>query len=217
VPAIKEANKAGIPVISANNGVGKGAELVTHVGADDYAFGKKQGEMLVKAVGKSGKVALMLGALGTSAQVQRKQGLSDYLKDYPDIKIVVEQTAEWDNAKALALTQDWLNKYPKGGLDAIIDQGPEGATAAKYAFDNGRTDIKFMMGDYPADVKKGIEAGYIYGTVDQDPNPQGVRAVELAFYYLNGQKEKVPTPTDYLPLPIVTKENVKDYPAAWGS
>ncbi|MGE5141700.1 MAG: sugar ABC transporter substrate-binding protein [Rudaea sp.] len=216
VPVIKQANQAGIPVIAANNRIGEGADVVTFVGADDKEFGKMQGQLLVKAIGNKGNVALVLGALGTSAQILRQQGLTEYLKDYPDIKIVAQQTADWDNAKALSVVQDLLNKYPKGQLDAIIDQGPEGANAAKYAFDNGRQDVKFLMGDYPADVRSGIQAGYIYGTVDQDPLPQGVRAIELGVLWLNGQKDKVPTPNDYLPLPIVTKDNVEQYPAAWG-
>ncbi|MGE5141592.1 MAG: sugar ABC transporter substrate-binding protein [Rudaea sp.] len=216
VPVIKQANQAGIPVIAANNRVGEGPDVVTFVGADDKEFGKMQGQLLVKAIGNKGNVALILGALGTSAQILRQQGMTEFLKDYPDIKIVAQQTADWDNAKALSVAQDLLNKYPKGQLDAIIDQGPEGANAAKYAFDNGRTDVKFLMGDYPADVRKGIQAGYIYGTVDQDPLPQGVEAVQLGVLWLNGQKDKVPAPNHYLPLPIVTKENVEQYPAAWG-
>ncbi len=216
VPAIKQANAAGIPVFAVNNKVGEGADVVSFIGADDYMFGQKQGELLVKAVGENGKVGLVMGALGTSAQLLRKQGLTDYLKNHTGIQIVVEQTAEWDNAKALAVVQDWLSKYPKGQLDAIIDQGPEGAMAAKWAKDNGRPEIKFLMGDYPADVRTGIQQGYVYGTVDQDPKPQGVRGVEAAYQWLTGAKDKVVRPNDYLALPIVTKDNVEQYPAAWG-
>ncbi len=216
VAVIKEANTAGIPVISANNKVGEGGKVVTFVGADDYQFGQKQGELLVKAVGENAKVGYIMGKLGTSAQTLRKQGLDDYLKNHTGVKLIESQSADWDNAKALALVQDWLTKYPAGQIDAIIDQGPEGGTAAKYAFDNGRKDVKFLMGDYPKDVKDGIAAGYIYGTVDQDPQPQGVQSVQLAYYWLTGAKDKVPQPTDYLDLPIVTKDNVDQYPAAWG-
>ena len=216
VPAIKQANDAGIPVISANNQVGQGATVVTFVGADDYQFGQKQGELLVKAVGENAKVGYVMGKLGTSAQTLRKKGLDDYLKAHTGIKLIESQAADWDNAKALALVQDWLSKYPAGSIDAIIDQGPEGATAAKYAFDNGRKDVKFLMGDYPKDVKDGITAGYIYGTVDQDPHPQGVESVKMANFWLLGQKDKVPQPTYYLDLPIVTSENVADFPPVWG-
>jgi ribose transport system substrate-binding protein len=217
VPVIKQANDAGIPVIAANNKVGAGAQVVTFVGANDYEFGKMQGQMLVNAIGEKGTVALILGALGTSAQTLREQGLDDFLKDHTGIQVITKQTADWDNAKALAVTQDWLGKYAKGDLTAIIDQGPEGVSGAQWASQNGRTDVKFLLGDYPADVKRGISSGIVYGTVDQDPTPQGQQAVEYAFWYLSGQKDKLETPNHYLPLPIVTKENVDQYPAAWGS
>jgi ABC-type sugar transport system substrate-binding protein len=216
VPVIQQANLAGIPVIEVNSTVGDEAETVTYVGADDFMFGQMQGELLKQALPDGGKVGYILGHLGVSAQILRQDGLKDALKDVTNIAIVAEQSADWDNAKALAITQDWLNRYPLGQLDAIVDQGPEGATAAQYAHDNGRSEIKFLMGDYPADVKAGIEAGYIYGTVDQDPYPQGTTALDMACLVLTGRTAEVPTPHVYLALPIVTKDNVADYPAAWG-
>lgn len=216
VPVIQQANEAGIPVIEVNSTVADGAETVTYVGADDFEFGQMQGELLKQALPEGGTVGYILGHLGVSAQILREDGLMDALQGVDNIQIVEKQSADWDNAQALAITQDWLNKYPKGELDAVIDQGPEGATAAQFAHENGREEIKFLMGDYPADVKTGIEAGYIYGTVNQDPYPQGTTAVDMACLVLTGRQAEVPTPNVYLPLPIVTAENVADYPPAWG-
>lgn len=216
VPVIQQANEAGIPVISVNSTVGEEAEVVTYVGADDYEFGQKQGELLVQAIGEEGRVAYIMGALGVSAQVLRQQGLEDYLADYPGIEIIDAQTGNWDNTEALALTQDWLNRYAAGELDAIIDQGPEGVTGAQWAHDNGRDEVLFLMGDYPRDVREAIQAGTVYGTVNQDPYPQGYRAVEMAKAWLEGREADVPQPHDYLPLPIVTEENVEEYEPAWG-
>jgi ABC-type sugar transport system substrate-binding protein len=216
VPVIQQANEAGIPVIEVNSTVGDGAETVTYVGANDFEFGQMQGEMLKAALPDGGKVGYIMGHLGVSAQILREDGLMDALQGVDNIELIETQSADWDNAAALAITQDWLNKYGAGEIDAIIDQGPEGATAAQFAHENGRDEIKFMMGDYPADVKSGIEAGYIYGTVDQDPYPQGTTAVDMACLVLTGRADEVPTPTVFLPLPIVTAENVADFPPAWG-
>ncbi len=215
VPAVKQANAAGIPVIQVNSTVGKDAETVTYVGANDFTFGERQGELLVKAIGKTGNVALILGHLGVSAQILREDGLAKYLGAYPGIKIVSKQSADWDFDKALAITQNLLTKYPKGTLQAIISQGPEGVSGARYGAKIGRTDVKFIAGDYPKDVRDAIMQGTLYGTVNQDPYPQGYRAVELGYFWLTGQKSKVPQPTDYLPLPLVTKENVAKMPPAW--
>ncbi len=218
VPVVKQATEAGIPVIAVNNRVDttSGAQLVTYVGVDDVTFGQQQGELLAQAIGGKGKVAYILGKLGTSSQIDRKTGLMEALKKYPDISIVEEQSADWDNAKALAVTQDFLSRYPAGSLDAIIDQGPEGVNGASFATQSGRTDVKFILGDYPADVRSAIQSGTVYGTVNQDPAPQGVTGVQDAVKWLDGKTAEVPAPNHFLDLPIITKDNVEQYPPAWG-
>ncbi len=215
-PVIRRAEKAGIPVFAVNNRVDSSAQSVAFIGADDYEFGRQQAKLLVDKVGPKAKIAYMLGALGTSAQLLRESGFKDYLKDYPSVSIVASQTDNWDAAQALKLVQDWINKYPRGGIDAIVSQGPEAANAARYAHENGRTDIRFIVGDYPVEVREAISAGYVLGTVNQDPKPQGERSIEAALQWLKGEKSKVKQPNEYLPLPIVTKDNVAQFPPAWG-
>lgn len=216
-PIVGQATAAGIPVFAVNNRVDDSAKVVTFIGADDVVFGQQQAKLVAQTLGDKGKVAYMMGELGTSAQLLRKQGFDKEMANHPGISVIDSQTSNWDAAKALSVTQDWLNKYPAGALDAIVAQGPEAANAAKYAHDNGRTDLKFVLGDYPVEVRDGIIAGYITGTVDQDPKPQGVRSVEAAVEWVKGQKDKVTQPNEYLDLPIVTKANVNDFPAAWGN
>jgi ABC-type sugar transport system substrate-binding protein len=217
VPVVLEANAAGIPVFAANNRIGEDADVVSFIGANDVEFGRRQGEMLVAAVGEEAKVGLILGALGTSAQLLREQGMTEYLADYPGVEIIEKQTANWADAEALALTQDWLSKYGEGEIDAIVGQGPEVVAGAQWAAQNNRSDVQFLAGDYPYNVKVAIEDGVVAGTVDQDPYPQGYEAVQYAYYWLTDQQDKVERPDHFLPLPIVTAENVDEYEAAWGT
>lgn len=196
--------------------ISTGAKIVTYVGVDDFVFGQRQGELVIKAVGEKAKIAYILGKLGTSAQLAREAGLMDTLKKYPGIEIVEKQAADWDNSKALAITQDYLSKYQPGSIAAIVDQGPEGVNGANFASENGRTDVKFILGDYPADVRNAIIKGTVYGTVNQDPAPQGSTAIEDAALVFSGKADQVPTPNHYLDLPTITKDNVEQYKAAWG-
>jgi len=39
--------------------------------------------------------------------------------------------------------------------------------------------------------------------------------MHMAWLYLNGQEDAIPKP-DFLPLPIITKENAEQTPPAWG-
>lgn len=218
VPAVREANAAGIPVMAVNTmaDTSTGAEIVTYVGVDDIEFGRLQGELLVEAVGEEAKVGYVVGTLGTSAQIQRQQGLEEVLAEYPGIEIIAEQSANWDNAQALAAIQDMLNRYGEGEIDAIVGQGPESLSGAQDAQSGGRDDVTFILGDYPADVRGAVLDGTIFGTVNQDPAPQGENAIRYAVAWLNGDESEVPQPQAFIEMPKITIDNAEDIAAAWG-
>ena len=138
------------------------------------------------------------------------------LAKHPGVTLVETQTANWDEAEALGVVQDWMNKHKAGTLDAIVDQGPEAANAAKYAHDKGRTDINFVLGDYPVEVRDGIEDGYVLGSIYSNPYASGFRSVEAAAQWITGDQDKVTRPNEYLELPIVTATNVADFAPAYG-
>ena len=94
-------------------------------------------------------------------------------------------------------------------------QGPEAVAAAQFAQQNGRDEIKFVLGDYDAAVRQAIIDGSVAGTVNQDPYPQAFEAMHMAWLYLNGREDEIPTPF-YQPLPIITAENVESVPPSWG-
>jgi ribose transport system substrate-binding protein len=214
VPVIDQANAAGIPVIVVNSAVAKGAKIVSFVGASDLQYGQALGHAVISALGASGgNIAVIRGKPGDSPDTLRQQGLMQALANNPRIHVVTEQPANWQNALALSVTQNFLNKYPAGQLSAVVDFGPEGITGAQYAQKLGR-HIKFIVGDYPFQVRSAIESGAIYAAVDQDPETQSITAMELARKYLSGDKSAVP-PVDYLSLPVVTKSNVAKYAARW--
>lgn len=219
IPGIKLLNDAGIPVIEANNKAGFGrkeVQVLTYVGADDVNFGRLQGKLLDQAfAGKKAKVAYVMGFAGSPAQVLRAKGWDEFRAANPQYEEVARVTEDFDSAKALAVVQDLLSRFPKGQLDAIVIQGPEAPAAVDFAVRNGRDEIKFIVGDYPADVRQLIYDGKIFGTVDQDPYPQAYNAMRMAWLHFNSKDADIPKP-NFLDLPLVTKENAKETPPAWG-
>ena len=219
IPAIVQANEAGIPVIEVNNRAGFGsdeANVVTYVGADDVEFGRLQGELLDQTFGgEPTKIGYVIGIPGTSPQIMRAQGFKEVLAEHPEYEIVAEVTNNFDNAQSLAVTQDLLSRFPKGELDVIVMQGPEGVAPAEFARQNGREEVQFIVGDYPADIRQAIIDGLIVGTINQDPYPQAYEAMRMASLYLSGQEDQIPKPY-FLELPIITIENAEATPPAWG-
>ena len=219
IPAIVQANEAGVPVIEVNNRAGFGsdeAEVVTYVGADDVEFGRLQARLLDQTYGgKPVKIGYVMGIPGTSPQILRAQGFKEELAKHPEYQIVAELNNDFDNAKALAVTQDLLSRFPKGELDVIVMQGPEGVAPSHFARENGREEVKFIVGDYPADIRQAIIDGYILGTINQDPYPQAYEGMHMASLYLNGQEDEIAKPY-FLELPIITIDNAEATPPAWG-
>lgn len=206
-PSIRQANAANIPVIASQTEI-NGAKTVAYVGANNVEYGKYLADATAKATGGKGNVAIILGALGNSAMLGRLKGFQDQAAaKYPGMKVVAKQTANWDNNQALKVSQDFLSKYPKGQLAAIVDEGPEGVTGAAYAKKNGRSDVKFILGDIPTAVSDAIKSGVVQSAVYQNPTLQGQMALQDAVKSAQGKSSEVKNP-DLAPILIVTSANL---------
>ena len=219
LPGIVQLIAAGVPVIEVNNRAGfgrDGVDVVTYVGADDVQFGGLQVDLVLQEFGDAPvKVAYVMGPLSSPAQVLRAQGWDEARAGQASIEEVARVVSDFDSAKALAVVQDLLSRFPKGELDAIVMQGPEGGAAVEYALQNGREEVRFFVGDYPADIRQLIADGKIVGTVNQNPYPQAYHAMEMAYNYLMGAEDKIQKPY-FLPLPLITQANAAEVPPAWG-
>jgi ribose transport system substrate-binding protein len=212
VPAVRQANAANIPVLGLTNDIGEGATRLTYVGSDNVAFGEILGRGALEATKPDAKVAVILGALGTSSERQRTEGIEKFVAAHSGMRIIDRQTANWDNAQALKVGQDLLAKYPPGTLDAIVCEGPEGAAAAKYAASAGRKDVKFIVGDTSQDVMAQLQAGTIAATAFQNFFDQGATAVQYAVDAAGGKASAVPQPDAFAPIDLYTAADVKKIP-----
>ena len=131
IPGIKLVNDANIPFIEVNNKAGFGSRevnVLTYVGADDVEFGRLEGKLVDQAFGgKKAKVAYVMGFAGTSPQILRAKGWDEFRAQHPQYEEVARFNDDFDAAKALAVVQDLLSRFPKGQLDAIVIQGPKPA------------------------------------------------------------------------------------------
>jgi ABC-type sugar transport system substrate-binding protein len=153
IPGIKLVNDAQVPLIEVNNKAGFGrseANVLTYVGADDVEFGRLQGALLDQAFGgKKAKVAYVMGIAGTSPQILRAKGWDEFRAKNPQYEEVARVGDDFDAAKALAVVQDLLSRFPKGQLDAIVMQGPEASAAVDFALRNRATRSSSLSATIP--------------------------------------------------------------------
>ena len=108
---LRKAEKAGIYVIQVN--MRTSYDSTAFIGVDWQEMGEKVAAASVKAcAGKSGKVAVLQGALSAAASAYQIAGIASVLAQNPDIKLVSNQAADWDASKAKSITQTVLKQHP---------------------------------------------------------------------------------------------------------
>jgi ribose transport system substrate-binding protein len=169
VPAIKKANDANIPVFTVDRSA-NGGTVVSHIASDNVAGGKMAAEFLSKTIGGKGNVIELQGIAGTSAARDRGQGFNDYIKaSSPNIKIVAQQTANFNRDEGLKVFENILQAQPEIAAvfahnDEMILGAIQAAEAAK------RTGIVFVGFDAIDDATKAVKDGKLAATVAQKPD-----------------------------------------------
>jgi ribose transport system substrate-binding protein len=221
-PGIKKAFDAGIPVIVDHSKAEQPEYTIGFTGPDNYTEGLIGGEMMNKELGGKGNVVIITGAAGQEAAINRPGGFKDKLVELKsEIKILAEQPADWDKAKATAVMADWITRYGKdiNGVYGADDTLAAGAWVAleEAGYKKGDVIIVGMGGS-----KEGLAAvkdGLIYGTVLQSPVDAAKKAIEVIKMALD-QDIQPPKQLDpyfnFMPLPQITIDNVDQYlPGDW--
>ncbi|MFC0329030.1 substrate-binding domain-containing protein [Paenibacillus sepulcri] len=206
-PAVDKVKDAGIPLVEVITFT-ENESYDVFVGTDPKQSGVMMGEILADKLGGKGNVALLQGQIGHSAEITRGAGLKEALFDkYPDVKLLSEQTANWNRDEAMSITEDWLQRFPE--INAIAAQNDEMAMGALQAVEaSGRKDIIVVGIDGIADALKAVQEERLTATVLDNVTEEGKRSVEVAVGLIKGEKFEKKELVDYVPI---KKDNVDEY------
>jgi ribose transport system substrate-binding protein/inositol transport system substrate-binding protein len=207
-PALKAAKEAGLKVVTVVQKVSGQSALDAFVGVDPVGSGEMQMTNVAKAIGGKGNIALLLGPLGSDAQIGRTKGYENVLAKYPDIKVAFQQTANWRTDEALKLTENWLQTgTPLAAIVANNDDMALGAVkAAKDAQLTGKINITGI--DAVPNALAAVKEGSLSASLSEGVKDQGMIAMETVVKLANG--EKVPA-TISVDSTLVTSENVANF------
>ena len=166
-------------------------------------------EFIARRLGGSGNVLIMNGYMGQAAQIKRDRGARETMARYPGIKLLAEQTAEWDRAKAIALMENWIQSYG-GRIQAVFAHNDEMGMGAVIALEQAKQKSQVVVAsvDAIADALKAVKDGRLDATVFQDAKAQGEQALETAVGILHG---KPVAKEIWIPFQLVTRENVNAF------
>ncbi|MCF7929694.1 MAG: substrate-binding domain-containing protein [Spirochaetales bacterium] len=206
-PAVDAAVEAGVPIFTLVSVVKNQDKCVTYVGSDAPESGKIQGKMIADDTGGEGDAALIMGPIGHDAQIGRKKGLLEAFEGN-DLEVVIEQTANWQRDQSLSLMENWLQSGKE--FDVVAAQNDNMAMGALKALENAglAEGIRVYGIDATIDALNAIKDGRLDGTVFQDAEGQGRKAIEVAVQIANGESVDDQIFIPYLP---VDDSNVEEY------
>lgn len=219
-PIFAQAKAKGILVISTDAEVS--SKDAIYVGIDQKGWAMQSAEWLAKTLKGKGNVVAINGVAGHPANQMRVAGYREVFAKYPDIKIVNEVNANWDEAQGQQAMQNLLATYPQ--LNGVWVQDGMAAGAWRALSDAKRTDVA-ATGEIRVDfLKTWNEKKYNSGA---SVNPPGcmASALNVAVLRLQGREFKDGIfkgqygNAIYIPIPLIdstnfakTYEQVKDKP-----
>ncbi|SHL98086.1 D-ribose ABC transporter substrate-binding protein [Roseibium suaedae] len=185
VSAVQKAKDAGIPSFLIDREITATGVAVSQIVSNNYQGAQLGAEKFVELMGEGGQYAELLGKESDTNAGIRSQGYHDVIDQYPDLKMVAQQTANWSQTEAYAVMESMLQANPEiKGVISGNDTMAMGAWAALEAA--GRKDVIVVGFDGSNDVRDSILAGGIKATVLQPAYSQAQLAVTQADKYLKG-------------------------------
>ncbi|WP_193614516.1 ABC transporter substrate-binding protein [Nocardioides lijunqiniae] len=173
-PALAAAKQKGVPVLTIDRKVTNQScsDYVAFLGSDFYDQGVRAADAMNEATGGEGKVAILLGSSGNNVTDERNAGFKEQVeKEYPDLEIVVEQTANFARDEGQTVTEQLLQSNPD--ITAIYAHNDEMAlgavTAVSAAGKDPGEDIKIVSIDGTRNAVQGIVDGDINAVIESNP------------------------------------------------
>lgn len=209
IPAVKEANKAGIPVFTFDGGV-NGGDVVAHVGMDNYQAGVIAGQWVKEYINTElgGTANVVILDFPQSAVVcgDRVKGFRSIIDTMDSVKVVAQQDGKASRTESMSVMENILTSQPD--IDVVFginDDTIFGGVAACEAA--GRKNIAFISIGWSQELfeKLANDDPYVKASAVQNPYTMAVNTVKAIHDYLEGKTLDSQILEDAV---IVTKENV---------
>jgi ribose transport system substrate-binding protein len=174
-PALAAAREKDIPVITVDRkltGPEHCKDYLTFIGSDFVEQGRRAADAMIKATGGKGNVAILLGSSGNNVTEDRNKGFLDTVKEKaPELKIVAQQTGEFQREKGQSVTEQLIQANPE--IDAIYAHNDEMALGALVALRTaGKApgqDVKVVSVDGTRNAVEAITKGQVNAVIESNP------------------------------------------------
>jgi erythritol transport system substrate-binding protein len=131
IAAVKKAKDAGIPTFLVDREINSTGVAVAQLVSNNYQGATLGAQEFIKLLGEKGDYVELIGKETDTNAGVRSRGYNDILGQYPDLKKVAAQSANWSQTEAFQKVQTIIQQFPNiKGLISGNDTMALGAYAA---------------------------------------------------------------------------------------
>jgi ABC-type sugar transport system substrate-binding protein len=206
--SVEQCNAAGVPVFMVGTEASGGEWKF--IGFNELELGKKQGDWCAANLPPNTNICYLQGAPGREAALYREQGFRDGISGRKDLTVLSAQTGMWEVARAMQVTEDWIQAYGDT-IGCIVSADAQMITGAIAALTTANMNERvitcgtFSLGTWDAEpIRTGEED---YAVFVGWPSVGALCADIAAEYYLGNEIAE----RSYIELFDVTPANYTQY------
>jgi ribose transport system substrate-binding protein len=209
VTNVKKAKDAGVAVFCMDREINSKDAATSQILSDSYSACIELGKLFVKSLNKKGNYVELLGIVSDNNTWNRSKGFHSVVDNYPQLKMVAQQSADFDRNKAMEVMESILQAHPD--IDGVFcgnDAMAMGAYQALVAAGKA-SHVKVIGFDGAEDAVQSIKDGKLTATAMQFPKTIAELAATYADEYFKGKRsfpKKLP-----ISVEVVTAENIDKY------
>ncbi len=172
-PTLKEAKRAGIPVVLTSRGVDAEPDLYETVLVADFVWeGREAGKWLAEKTGGKARIVELVGTPAADVARLRKQGFQEAISKFPDMKIIASQSGDFTRSKGKTVMEALLEAH-KGEIDAVYAHNDDMALGAIQAIEAAGLkpgeDVVVVSVDAVKAAFEAMKEGKLNATVECTP------------------------------------------------
>ncbi len=206
---VQKAKDAGIPVFLIDREINQTGVAAAQIVSNNAQGAQLSAQAFVEAMGEKGNYVELLGKESDTNAVVRSDGYNAVISQYPDMELVQQETANWDQQEAFTKMETILQRNPDiQGVIAGNDTMALGAVAAIKAA--GLTDVVVVGFDGSPDAIAAIKAGDMHATALQPAALGAELAMEQADKLIKSD-EAPAEEKQSIDCELITADNADEY------
>jgi ribose transport system substrate-binding protein len=213
VPAVESLDAAGIPVVTVDRRIA-GAPTLCHVGADNVEGGRTAGLFIAHLLKGEGRVIELTGTPGSSPAIDRGSGFNEVIAQFPNIKIIAQQTGQFTRAEGMTVMENLIQANPE--FDAVFAHNDDmiiGAIEAIKGSGLKLGDVITVGFDAIEDALRAVKRNELDATIEQFPGDQAKTAFKILVDFLRAGEK--PTSNEIYIKPALVMNGTLDKAEKW--